>query len=473
MAMLTDPDALPQLIGEYRPADSWQAHINKLFYGLRGGRLRDFYQTFASADHRLAHALAAHYYEKVKERDKRLAVSGSHPLIIHEWGPGNGTLAACFLSHVKAIDADGLVYPRLTYVLVDNQQSLLDRARAHPDLAQHLDRVETLCADVTNLETVPEGTVDRIMCNELWNDLPTKLMLRKDGETEEEFIRPNLKEHRYAAIADWSAFVRAFESGDVDALQECEPFLDDIIWEQEYRKAEWKDVPFRKIITEVLKQVDEQVLVPVNIGAMLSIKEAKRILAPDAVGFSSFDAGTASLNVLNDPEKPCSGQFGGQYSFMVNFLLLEAVAGYLGINHVQVEPQREFVGRSLGTNVASLMDLLATHPSAAEMEPWELDRLTVRTIQALNNTYSSPYSRKLEFPVAKNVPAGERGEMLRILASLKANGVPDTIAYVTEEEILAAGPALESLEYDRQAIPAALAAPPEGVDYTHLFFRLS
>ena len=52
MAMLTDPDALPQVIGEYRPADQWQAHINKLFYSLRGGQLRDYYQTFASADHR-------------------------------------------------------------------------------------------------------------------------------------------------------------------------------------------------------------------------------------------------------------------------------------------------------------------------------------------------------------------------------------------------------------------------------------
>ena len=59
---------------------------------------------------------------------------------------------------------------------------------------------------------------------------------------------------------------------------------------------------------------------------MPRIKEAKRLLAPHAIGFSSFDAGTADMNVLNDPEKPCYGQFGGQQSFMVNFALAEAVA---------------------------------------------------------------------------------------------------------------------------------------------------
>ena len=42
-AMQKDPDALPQLIGEFRPIDKWQAHINRIFYGLRGGRLREFY----------------------------------------------------------------------------------------------------------------------------------------------------------------------------------------------------------------------------------------------------------------------------------------------------------------------------------------------------------------------------------------------------------------------------------------------
>lgn len=68
--MLQDADALPQLIGDYKPVDQWQVHINRLFYRFRGDQIRSFYQTFASADHRLAHALAADYFEKVVKRDK-------------------------------------------------------------------------------------------------------------------------------------------------------------------------------------------------------------------------------------------------------------------------------------------------------------------------------------------------------------------------------------------------------------------
>ena len=57
--MLQDADALPQLIGDYKPVDQWQVHINTLFYRFRGDQIRSFYQTFASADYRLAHALAS------------------------------------------------------------------------------------------------------------------------------------------------------------------------------------------------------------------------------------------------------------------------------------------------------------------------------------------------------------------------------------------------------------------------------
>src|SRR5512139_434029 len=108
--MLQDADALPQLIGEYKPLDQWQIHLNQLFYGLRGDRLRSYYQTFASADFRLAHALAADYFERVIQRQKggnRQSID-SAPLTVLELGPGNGNLAACFLSHLKVLDKEGM-----------------------------------------------------------------------------------------------------------------------------------------------------------------------------------------------------------------------------------------------------------------------------------------------------------------------------------------------------------------------------
>src|SRR5687767_12562840 len=122
--MLLDADALPQLIGDFKPVDQWQTHINQLFYRFRGDQIRNFYQTFASADYRLAHALGVDYYEKVKAREGAQAKSSEprSPLVVVELGPGNGNLAARFLSHLKTLDRGGAVYPRVRYVLVDWEQ---------------------------------------------------------------------------------------------------------------------------------------------------------------------------------------------------------------------------------------------------------------------------------------------------------------------------------------------------------------
>ena len=478
--MLQDADALPQLIGEYKPLDQWQTHLNQLFYGLRGDQLRSYYQTFASADFRLAHALAADYFKQVSTREKALGVgraaSGeqkSNPLLtVLELGPGNGNLAACFLSHLKTLDQQGTVYPRLRYVLVDWQQPVLDGALAHPDLAEHRDRVDTYCGSIEHVGGVADGTVDRIICNELWNDLPTKLLAKHGGEIEEEYIRPNLSESLHAKIQDWSAFVRAFDARDLEALKAVPPFLDELIWEKEYRKVEWKDLPYRKTIVEFLQSIDQDVLVPVNLGAFATVKEAKRLLASNAIGLSAFDAGTHDMKVLNDPEKPCYGQFGGQYSFMINFALVEAVAKHLGLKQTTFESQREFVGRSLNTNVITLMDLLATHPSAGpKLQPWEQDRLVLKTIRALNETFESPYRRRLEFPLGVTVPMEERETLGAILRSLKGNGIPDTVAYLTEEELMRAQRDLEDIGYDPDSIAMALSAPPSPIEYCHFSCR--
>lgn len=470
-SVFKNPDALPQLIGEFRPVDEWQAHINGIFYGLRGGRLRDFYQTFTAADYRLAHALAVDYYNTVRKRERANTNAQSGTLIVHEWGSGHGNLAACFLTHLKTIDKEESVYPRVRYVMVDKREANLRSASHHPDLAPHHDRLEILVSDVEHLAGVSDGSVDRIFCNELWNDLPTKLMLRKDGEIEEEFLRPNLNESRHVEIQDWSGFVKAFDGQAIEDLKSFPPFLEDIIWEKEYRKSDWKAIPYRKTITEFLKKIDEQVLVPVNLGACASVKEAKRILAPGAVGLSSFDAGTADLAVLNDPEKPCYGQFGGQYSFMVNFALIEMVARYLDVHTSEIESQKEFVGRCLGTNVMSLMDLLSTHPRSYVLKGWEQDQLILETIIALNKTYESPYRRTIEFPLSEDVFPDKRASLQSMLESLDEQGVPDTIAYLTEEEIAAATPDLEAIGYDRDMTQSALQAPAQSVDYYHHFLR--
>lgn len=137
-----------------------------------------------------------------------------------------------------------------------------------------------------------------------------------------------------------------------------------------------------------------------------------------------------------------------------------------------MESQREFIGRSLGTNVLTLMDLLATHPLAGKkMESWEQDRLMLKTIKALNETYHSPYATNIDFPIHADMPIEERDALHTLVRELKPAGVPDTVAYITEEELTLASNDLEEVGYDPQAFHIALTAPPGPIDYFHVSIR--
>lgn len=463
-------DALPQIMGDFAPIDVWQHHMNAVFYGLRGDSLRDLYQTFATADYRLGYALASDYLERVKQRQTSSPVGKDSILTIMEWGCGNGNLAASFLDRVKELDRDGEWYSRIEYVLIDAFESVLEGAKNNSDLKKHDARTKFVQAQVDGLGDFRDGSVDRIFCNELWSELATKLVLRKEGDVMEEHLRPNLKETRLVDFPDWPGFTKAFGEIDVPQLKMCKSFLEDIVWEREYHKIEAKEMPFRRTMTDVLKQIDEEVLMPVNMGSATSIKEALRLLSPNAIGFSSFDAGTMDQHFLNDPEKPCYGMHGGQFSFMVNFPLLQEVTKQLGAQEVTIEPQREFVGRALGANVVSLMDVLSSHQQLPEGGQWEIDRFIMQTIHAVNEHYDSPYERRIEFPISPDAPSEKRDELWQLITRQKSHGVPDTVAYLTEEEVERATGSLEILGYDRGGLRAALMAPPQPVDYYHFFF---
>ena len=483
-----NPDALPQLIGDFHPVDVWQAHTNHLFYELRGSQIRDYYQTFSIADYRLAYALAEDYYQRLRQRETRKKSISEHsneqnieeksppspasPLTIMEWGCGNGNLAACFLDRLQDLDKGGAFYPRVQYILMDRVESMLEQARKNEDLAKHRDRVTYECVDLQNLQAYQDQSVDRIICNELWSELPTKLIIRSKGDLLEEYLRPNLTESKLAEMTDWAGFVNAFERNNSVALEGYPSFLEDLVWEREYRKVEAKVLPFRRTIAEFLKGIDEEVLVPVNLGAATTLQEAKRLLAPDGIGFSSFDAGTTDRHVLNDPEKPCYAIHGGQFSFIVNLALLEEIAAQVNIKSMTIEAQKEFVGRSLGTNAMSLMDLLASHPSLPKPDSWETDALILRTIHALNEQYRSPYERLIEFPIRESIPSEQRSQLESLLTSLRKDGVPDTIAYLTENDVFGVMTNLENLGYDREMIRGAFMAPPQPVDYNHFFFSV-
>src|SRR5439155_20944274 len=120
-------------------------------------------------------------------------------------------------------------------VLAYAHRDALQAGKAPPDLQSHRERVTTLQADAQDLAGVKDGSVHWIHFNVLWNELPTQVILRKEGEIIEEQVRPNLSDAKTKEFDDWSAFVRAFEARDIAALKGGPSFLDEIIWEKDYQ----------------------------------------------------------------------------------------------------------------------------------------------------------------------------------------------------------------------------------------------
>ena len=95
----------------------------------------------------------------------------------------------------------------------------------------------------------------------------------------------------------------------------------------------------------------------------------------------------------------------------------------------------------------------------------------LKTLRALNEAYRSPYERHLDFPIPLEMPPEERESLQALVQALKPTGIPDTVAYLTEEELTSASKDLEDIGYDPQSFMIALTAPPSPVDYFHAFVR--
>ena len=119
----------------------------------------------------------------------------------------------------------------------------------------------------------------------------------------------------------------------------------------------------------------------------------------------------------------------------------------------------------------TVVDLLEAYPSLGRLKPWERDRLILQTLKALDGGYRSPYRRPIEFTIRAEIPDPQRRELQTLLESLSPSGVPDTIAYLSEEEVLGVLPNLETLGFERARVQEYLeTGTPRDIDYYRFSF---
>jgi hypothetical protein len=75
----------------------------------------------------------------------------------------------------------------------------------------------------------------------------------------------------------------------------------------------------------------------------------------------------------------------------------------------------------------------------------------------------------MDFPLRQEMPEPERTELRALLSRMPARGIPDTVAYLSEDEVMGVLPDLEALGYDPEGIQMAFRAAPRSVDYFHFF----
>ena len=407
----------------------------------------------------MAHALANDFYAKAR---------GHHPendiWYLQEWGVGNGNLAACFLSRLREIDSENEVYPFVHYILCDESEEILKGVRSNARLQEHSGKFSTVRIHAEQLDCFRPHSVAKIISNEIWDDLSTKVLLKHQGLYYEEYLCPFLE------TLPTEDFLEQFKNRDLAELAQLPNFLDTIHWERDFQRVDLDDWPFAETLKAHAENFKDEIPMPVNTGAFSAIAKAKELLAPMNFGYTSFDYGMKTIQDLNQEGRPYFNLYGGQYTFMVNFPLLEDIGRSIGFTKITREYQNQFVGEDLGSAVISLVDLMQNHPQVASMAPWDRDILMLGTLHALNTVYRSPYSGKLNYPAMEGTPKKQRKQIAKLAENLSGRGVPDTVAYVTREEVLAALKPLRKLGYREKDIQSAFQSPPPPVSFVHIQF---
>jgi hypothetical protein len=249
------------------------------------------------------------------------------------------------------------------------------------------------------------------------------------------------------------------------AFKDYPDLLQFITWERTYQRVTIDDWPQAVILQAHIDLLAEEIPIPINIGALSTFKRARHLLRKDGLGYTGMDYGMYSMRELNFSGRPYFNLYGGQYTFMVNFELLSQWAHAEGFSSVAKEHQHSYVGRHLKDRVISVVELVQSHREAPNMPSWDRDILMLKTLNALNKVYKNHYQSKMKYAAMEETPSSQQKQIKELAGKLSINGVPDTVAYVTEKEVMQVSSELAELGYDEQLYAPLFKGPIEPISF--------
>ncbi|MEM3422621.1 MAG: SAM-dependent methyltransferase [Candidatus Bilamarchaeaceae archaeon] len=273
--------------------EEYQKEKNATYYKNKGVDFLKDFKTFA-ADKYFAEAIARDFYNSTVKRGT---------INVYELGVGTGTLFISIMQNLRRIEP--AFAERVVYHLCDISEKLVKNAVRRGDAFG-------FNVDGIVYEGLPKfiKSADFILSNELYSDLPAKILLRNKNET--------------------------FELHIENGKSQLKPFKGD------------------KELIEYMENAPEDYLIPINVFARKHLEVCVRGLSPK--GFIDvFDYGFVSLQNIREmyPEQWNNAiyrDYGGQVTTDLNFHFLSQ-----GLK-ATVEPQKDFVQRVLKKHLEEDID---------------------------------------------------------------------------------------------------------------------
>lgn len=295
-----------------------QRSVNSVYYRSKGVRLYNDFSTKVSRCSKISVANAFDFYGHLSALQEKNSLPDE--IIVHEYGIGDGAFAAAFLETMKSMDKKlrESFYPRLHYVLGDISPKLLKQASESKALSVHNGVTEFIELDATRLP-FRKSNVSYVRSNEVWDDLPTLLVQKKNGELLEALVALN------RGAAEYSP--RLLDEKLLNEIPVC-----------------W------------FNNLPESYVFPVPTGALSCLGECLRILDKRQgayidvydYGFNSFD------EMLSEPSELWNSflvrEYGTQLTVDVNFLFLSMFAAQRGFN-TDFSTIAEYLGHALGEKI--------------------------------------------------------------------------------------------------------------------------